>query len=188
MKRAPDSPRDHATTAGAGLADRPRNGGFTEREFRDALGLFATGVAVVTALGRDRRKIGMTVNSFTSVSLEPPLVSFNVAKSLNSISEWLVAEAFAVNLLAENQDAVSSGFARAHADKWGGVESIAGHTSCPVLRAKLAVFECEKYACHEAGDHYIMLGKVIHFEIERAAPPLLYFGGRYRKLGDPFRD
>jgi flavin reductase (DIM6/NTAB) family NADH-FMN oxidoreductase RutF len=157
---------------------------FSEREFRDALGMFATGVAVVTSLDRQQRKIGITVNSFTSVSLDPPLVSFNLAKSLSGISDWLAATEFAINLLMEDQDVISSRFARPNTDKWSGVEANSGLASCPVLRTKLAAFECERFDCHEAGDHYIMIGKVVQFTVELGAIPLLYFGGRYRKLGD----
>ena len=154
-----------------------------ERAFRDALGLFATGVAVVTTITVDGRKLGLTVNSFTSVSLDPPLISINLAKQLRSIQDWLAADSFAVNLLSENQEAVSSGFARSQSDKWACAECVQGKTSNPILRTKLAAFECQKYACHAVGDHYILIGRVVHFEIERDAFPLLFYSGRYRKLG-----
>lgn len=161
---------------------------FTEREFRSALGVLPTGVAVVTTLCEDGRKIGITVNSFTSVSLNPPLVSFNLDKRLESLPAWLNARSFAINFLNENQDAVSSTFARARIDKWLGTDCQPGVTTSPVFRFKLAVFECEKFACHEAGDHFIMIGKVIHFEVEDGAKPLLYHRGLYRRLGEPLRN
>lgn len=157
---------------------------FTQHEFRSALGLLPTGVAVVTTLCDDERKIGITVNSFTSVSLNPPLVSFNLDKRLQSLPVWLDSKAFAINFLTEEQDAVSSTFARAQIDKWLGTDSKPGVTSSPVFHLKLAAFECEKFACHEAGDHFIMIGRVLHFEVEDSARPLLFHRGLYRKLGE----
>lgn len=161
------------------------SGSFTPREFRDALGLFPTGVAIVTTCAADGRRSGLTVNSFTSVSLDPPLVSFNLAKSLRSIDDWTNARTFAVNLLHESQDEVSTGFARAQTDKWASAECVDGVMRNPVLASHLAVFECERYACYEAGDHLIMLGRVVHFRIGEEAPPLVFFRGKYRKIGGP---
>jgi len=156
---------------------------FDSRAFRNALGLFPTGVAVVTTLAPDQRKVGLTVNSFTSVSLSPPLVSFNLAKSLRSISDWLDAEAFAVNLLRHNQQLISSDFARAQADKWANTEHTAGRTSSPILSSNLASFECVKFACHEVGDHYIMIGKVVRFVVAPDAEPLVFYRGTYCRVG-----
>jgi flavin reductase (DIM6/NTAB) family NADH-FMN oxidoreductase RutF len=158
---------------------------FSDRQFRQALGLFPTGVAVVTGLARDQRKLGVTVNSFTSVSLSPPLISFNLDKKLKSIDEWLSADFFAVHFLAEGQEAISGGFACAEKDKWIGLNAVSGVTPCPLLQSKLAVFECEQFAHHEAGDHFIMIGKVLHFSIDQEARPLLYHGGSYRRLAQP---
>ncbi len=156
------------------------------KAFRNALGLFPTGVAVITTMTSDLRKVGLTVNSFTSVSLDPPLVSFNLAKNLHSIDDWLRADVFAVNLLRDNQDRVSNGFARARTDKWIHADCFAGRTSCPILSPNLATFECEKFACHGAGDHYIMIGKVVHFAAEDVdAAPLVFYRGAYRNIGDP---
>jgi 3-hydroxy-9,10-secoandrosta-1,3,5(10)-triene-9,17-dione monooxygenase reductase component len=170
---------------GAGeQAEAPLQASFTPREFRDALGLYPTGVAIVTTGAGESRR-GMTVNSFTSVSLDPPLVSFNLAKSLRSIDTWLNAQTFAINLLHESQNDISSGFARALADKWSCADCVEGVTQNPVLASHLAVFECERYACYEAGDHVIMLGRVVHFTVGQEAPPLVFYRGKYRKIGDP---
>lgn len=166
-------------------SETPTNLPFTEREFRSALGALPTGVAVVTTLCEEGRKIGITVNSFTSVSLNPPLVSFNLDKRLESLPAWLGTKFFAINFLNENQDAVSSTFAQARTDKWLDANDGPGVTKSPVFRFKLAVFECEQFACHEAGDHFIMIGKVLHFEVEDDAKPLLYHRSLYRKLGTP---
>ncbi len=154
-----------------------------QREFRRALALFPTGVAVVTTLAPDRRKIGVTVNSFTSVSLAPPLISFNLAKSLRSIADWLQADEFAVNLLRHNQASLSDGFAGALSDKWSLAESVAGATSSPILTSNLATFECEKFACYEVGDHFIMIGRVIHFRAENDEEPLVFYRGTYCRVG-----
>lgn len=156
---------------------------FDSKQFRAALGLFPTGVAVVTSLASDQRKIGLTVNSFTSVSLRPPLVSFNLAKGLLSISDWLSVEEFAVNLLRHDQEVISSDFARSQSDKWSNAEHTAGMTSSPILTSNLASFECIKYACHEIGDHYIMIGKVLRFAVAPDAEPLVFYRGAYCRVG-----
>jgi flavin reductase (DIM6/NTAB) family NADH-FMN oxidoreductase RutF len=157
---------------------------FSAREFRNALGMFPTGVAVVTANAPGGRQIGVTVNSFTSVSLDPPLISFNVAKTLGSYDDLRQAETFAVNLLTDAQSRVSTGFARSQSDKWAGTMSRSGVTQNPVLLPHLAVFECARYAAHEAGDHLIIIGRVLHFEAADNETPLVFFRGRYRGVGD----
>jgi flavin reductase (DIM6/NTAB) family NADH-FMN oxidoreductase RutF len=158
--------------------------GFTEREFRNALGQFPTGVAIVTARKADGRRIGVTVNSFTSVSLNPPLISFNLAKSLGSMADWLAIDAFAINLRGEGQHEISNSFARANTDKWACTSCFDGLTASPILIPNLAAFECEKFACHEAGDHIIVLGKVLRFEVDAQAEPLVFHRGGYRKFGE----
>lgn len=156
---------------------------FDSKQFRAALGLFPTGVAVVTSLASGRRKIGLTVNSFTSVSLRPPLVSFNLAKSLLSISDWLSVEEFAVNLLRHDQEVISSDFAHSQSDKWSNAKHTAGTTSSPILTSNLASFECMKFACHEIGDHHIMIGKVLRFTVASDAEPLVFYRGAYCRVG-----
>ena len=157
---------------------------FSAREFRNALGMFPTGVAVITARAPTGRPIGITVNSFTSVSLDPPLISFNLAKTLASFEELCQCETFVVNLLTEEQSTVSTGFARANTDKWACANSRIGHTENPVLVPHLAVFECARFAIHEAGDHLIVIGRVLRFEINEDAAPLVFFRGRYRGVGN----
>jgi flavin reductase (DIM6/NTAB) family NADH-FMN oxidoreductase RutF len=157
---------------------------FSPRQFRNALGMFPTGVTVVTARSARGRQIGVTVNSFTSVSLDPPLVLFNLSVSLASLSELLRADTFAVNVLTDRQSELSARFARAQTDKWASASSRPGRaTTCPVLVPHLAVFECSRYAAHEAGDHVIVIGRVLHFECNESASPLLFFRGRYRGVG-----
>ena len=160
------------------------NGGFSPRQFRDALGMFPTGVTVVTARSPRGHQLGITVNSFTSVSLDPPLVLFNLSTSLASLSELLQIDTFAVNVLTDSQSELSARFACAQSDKWASASSRPGRaTPCPVLVPHLAVFECARYAAHEAGDHMIVIGRVLHFECNESASPLLFFRGRYRGVG-----
>lgn len=155
----------------------------SKRDLRDALGFFPTGVTVVTAKAPGGHNIGVTVNSFSSVSLEPALVSFNLGKHLLSLNDLLNAEAFAVNILQEHQTAISGTFARPNADKWAGVECIPGKTNCPILAEHLATFECIPHAHHEAGDHFIFVGHVEHITINSDANPLVFYRGKYRVLG-----
>ena len=158
---------------------------FSPRQFRDALGLFPTGVTVVTARSPGGRLIGVTVNSFTSVSLDPPLILFNLARSLASLSELMQADVFAVNVLTDRQRDLSARFARARSDKWATPISRPGRvTGCPVLVPHLAAFECARYAAHEAGDHMIVVGRVLDFECNENASPLLFFRGGYRGVGE----
>jgi flavin reductase (DIM6/NTAB) family NADH-FMN oxidoreductase RutF len=159
--------------------------GFSSRELRNALGMFPTGVTVVTARTAAGRQLGVTVNSFTSVSLDPPLISFCLARSLASLPELLKVDAFVVNVLTDEQREISAGFACANADKWARATARIGRVAhAPVLVPHLAAFECSRFAVHEAGDHVIVLGRVLHFEINESAAPLVFFRGGYRGVGE----
>lgn len=157
---------------------------FSQREFRDALGVFPTGVAVVTAATPGGLELGITVNSFASVSLDPPLVSFNVARTLKSFDEFMQCKAFAVNVLREEQSALSHGFGRPNGEKWATVERRVGRTACPILEPHLAAFECESYATFEAGDHVIIVGRVVHFEVSDTGSALVFYRGAYHRVGE----
>lgn len=156
--------------------------GFTPRQLRSALGLFPTGVTVVTASSAAQRRVGITVNSFTSVSLEPPLISFNLARNLGSLAELLEVESYVVNVLTAAQAEISASFACAATDKWAAAACRIAPGGNPVLMPHVAYFECERYAVHEAGDHLIFLGRVTNFEINDQEAPLVYFRGQYRSL------
>ena len=150
-----------------------------ERQFRNVLAEYATGVTIVTALAKTGEKIGMTMTSFNSVSLDVG----NNALSLNALRE---ADAYVVNILARTQEHLSNKFARAASDKWAGVHHTEGHKGAPRLTNALAQFECEPYACHEGGDHLIFLGRVVNFRTsDTAAEPLLFFRGRYHSVAGP---
>lgn len=160
---------------------------------RRALGRYPTGVAVVTALAGGER-IGMTVNSFASVSLDPPLVQFSVNRAAHSYRLWTTAPHFVVNLLRHDQADLSHRFARPLVDKWSGVRHQAGVGGAPVLANALCVFECSTWAQYDGGDHVILLGKVETLTAPdgEGPEPLVFHAGSYRKLaregGESARD
>lgn len=157
---------------------------FTERSFRDALGLFPTGVAVVTTVTSDGTRIGATVSSFNSVSLSPPLVLFSIARTSKSFAAWSEADTYAINILHEHQHAVSTRFARSLAEKWQGIVPVAGRTGAPLIPDALASFECESYARYDGGDHLILVGKVCALTATIADDfhPLIFYKGAYQKI------
>ncbi|SDG78616.1 flavin reductase family protein [Roseospirillum parvum] len=150
------------------------------RAFRSALGLFATGVTVVTTGDGGGRTAGMTVNSFSSVSLDPPLILWCLGKGSPSQPVFEAAGHFAVNVLAAGQEALSTQFARP-GDKFAGVDWRPGRFGDPLIEGAIATFECRTTARHDAGDHLILVGQVAHFD-HRDGEPLLFFGGRYGRL------
>ena len=160
---------------------------FTSGEFRKALGVFPTGVAVVTARAPDGLLQGMTVSSFNSVSLEPPLVLFSVARTVQSFSAWQTANVWGISVLGETQDGLSTRFAQSGVGKWLGFEPITGATGVPLIPGALAHFECERYALHDGGDHLIFVGRVLGLgrPAGSASRPLVFFSGRYHQIHRP---
>jgi flavin reductase (DIM6/NTAB) family NADH-FMN oxidoreductase RutF len=162
---------------------------FDQRAFRNALGSFPTGVAIITTTGADGRPVGLTCNSFSSVSLDPPLVSWGLRMSSKSLDAFRGAGAFAINILAEDQKELSARFASgAIADKFEGVDWRGGHAGLPVISGCVAAFECEKFAEHEAGDHVLFLGRVAKFEHGRQEPSLVFYKGAYMMLAESLRE
>src|SRR6266446_4073088 len=155
------------------------------REFRDALGWFATGVTVITTRSKEGDLVGFTANSFTSVSLDPPLVLFSLNRGAQSLPIFEGCAHFAVNILAEHQAELSSRFATASHDKWEGVAVETWENGCPILADALANFECAVHAVHDGGDHRIFLGRVLRMQARGAGKPLLFSRGAYRLLGGP---
>jgi flavin reductase (DIM6/NTAB) family NADH-FMN oxidoreductase RutF len=151
------------------------------RTLRDALGRFATGVAVVTTTSPGGRRTGVTVNSFTSVSLDPALVLWCLSESAPSVPAFLRAGRFAVNVLASGQEELSQRFARPAPDKFAGVETRLTPSGLPVLAGALAYFACRTVTTYEAGDHRLFIGEVEHFQGQEGEP-LVFHGGRYREL------
>lgn len=156
---------------------------------RAVLGRFATGVAVVTAFGPDGGPLGMTVNSFTSVSLDPPLVLYCANRASRLFPAFTQARAFAVNILAESQDEVSRRFARQGLDRFGALRYEAGEAGAPVLADSIAVLECTTESVVPAGDHALVLGRVsAAAAVAGAAAPLVFYDGAYRRLDDRHAD
>ncbi|GGK93009.1 flavin reductase [Planomonospora parontospora subsp. parontospora] len=149
------------------------------RSLREALGQYATGVAVVTAAAPGGDRAGVTVNSFTSVSLDPPLVLWCLTRNSPSVPVFLRAGRFAVNVLAEDQDHLSRRFATPLPDKFAGVETLPGPGGAPLLAGTLAYFACRTATVHEAGDHLILIGEVERFH-RAEGEPLVFHAGRYR--------
>jgi len=156
--------------------------GHDPRTLRDALGCFATGVTVVTCLDPDGKPAGLTVNSFTSVSLDPPLLLVCLAKSALSTAALIEAEHFAVNVLQTGQRPASIRFSTRDEDRFGTTRWSCGEAGAPILEESLGVFECDRHAVHEAGDHHILVGQVVKASFDARLDPLLYFRGSYRRL------
>ncbi len=155
--------------------------GSDARTLRDALGCFATGVTIVTAATADG-PIGLTANSFTSLSLNPPLLLVCIANGAGSAAALRLADHFAVNILQIGQQPVSNRFAGKGQDRFAATDWQPGEMGAPVLNGSLSTFECAREALHEGGDHFILVGRVHKATFEPRRDPLLYFRGRYRRL------
>jgi len=147
---------------------------------RDVMGRFATGVTVVTAMDGGR-PVGFTCQSFVSLSLEPPLVALAPAKTSTSWPRIRRAGSFCVNVLSDRQAAVCRAFARSGGDKFTGVDWRPGVTGAPVLRSTLAWVECRLEAIHDAGDHELVVGRVLALHTGEGTP-LLFYRSRFARL------
>lgn len=156
--------------------------GSDARTFRDALGCFATGVTIITAMTPDGTPIGLTANSFTSVSLDPPLLLVCIANGAGSAPILREAERFAVNVLQIGQQPTSNRFAGKGEDRFAATPWELGEFGTPVLTGSLSSFECARDAVHDGGDHFILVGRVLKAMFEPRRDPLLYFRGKYRRL------
>lgn len=156
--------------------------GSDPRTLRDALGCFATGVTVVTAMDADGNPVGLTANSFTSVSLDPPLLLVCIAKTSSSLKLMEKADHFAVNVLQIGQQPVSNVFAKSGEDRFSDTPWQVGQNGAPILTGALVNFECRRHAEHDGGDHVILVGHVERARYEPRRDPLLYFKGKYRRL------
>ncbi|PSJ56896.1 flavin reductase family protein [Pseudaminobacter soli (ex Li et al. 2025)] len=149
--------------------------------FRAALRAFPTGVAVVTTAVADQR-CGMTINSFNSVSLDPPMILWSASKLAPSLPLFLEAGRFAVNVLAADQEHLSKRFAAPSDDKFAGVELRYGRTGLPLLEGAAAHFECDLATTYEGGDHLILLGRVVALMQVNEPMPLVFALGGYQRL------
>ena len=150
-----------------------------ERPFRDALGRFATGVTLVTA-DSEIGPLGITANSFSSVSLDPPLVLWSPARASRRFEAFARAEHFAIHVLRADQEEIARRFAH-HGTAFDGLDMTLSPEKVPLLQDVLARFECELEALHDAGDHAIIVGRV-HSARLSDGEPLVFAGGRYRTL------
>ena len=157
---------------------------FDTHTFRETLGLFVTGVTIITTLNKDGEPVGITANSFNSVSLDPPLVLWSVGFSSRSLGAFETAENFAVHILRDDQADLSQKFAKSGHDKFANLPMKTGIGGVPLLVDCAARLECSIYGKHPAGDHIIFVAKVEHLASDPEAMPLVYHGGRYAELSD----
>lgn len=156
---------------------------FDSISFRNALGSFATGVTIVTTRDADGRDVGLTANSFNSVSLNPPMVLWSLAKTSKALGAFMDGDSFAVHILSASQQELSGKFARSGTDKFAGLEIRRGNGDVPLLDGCTAVFECKTTFRYEGGDHVIFVGEVLSFD-NNGLPPLVFHSGAYKLVLD----
>jgi flavin reductase (DIM6/NTAB) family NADH-FMN oxidoreductase RutF len=154
---------------------------FDTKAFRQALGCFPTGVAVVTACG-EAADIGITVNSFTSVSLDPPLVMWCIDRKSDRFNGFTGTGRYTISILGTKHQAVSARLAKQGEHSLENLTLTQTESGPPALADALAVFECENHAVHDGGDHAILLGRVVRFFRQEAGDPLVFFRGKYGAL------
>ena len=152
---------------------------FSPREFRSALGAFATGVTIVTARTPAGELVGFTANSFNSVSLDPPLVLWSLSRQARSMAALSTGSHYAINVLAADQRPLAELFASKGVDRWSGVNFVDGVAGAPLLAGATASFECFNRSRYDEGDHVIFVGEVERCTHRAGAAPLLYHGGKY---------
>ena len=153
--------------------------GFSVPEFRASLAMFATGVTIVTARTAGGELVGLTANSFNSVSLSPPLVLWSLSQAASSMAAFTTGSHYAINILAADQKELAERFASKRVDRWEGVAFTDGVAGAPVLTGAVATFECFNRSRYEEGDHVIFVGEVERCRHEANASPLLYHGGKF---------
>lgn len=152
---------------------------FSQREFRASLAMFATGVTIVTARTAEGALIGLTANSFNSVSLQPPLVLWSLAQAAGSMAALSTGSHYAINILAADQKELAERFASRREDRWKDVPFTEGVGGAPLLTGAAATFECFNRSRYEEGDHVIFVGEVERCTHRAGAAPLLFHGGRF---------
>src|SRR5580692_1464003 len=175
-----DAPKHPADPANELASD---NAAIDPRDFRNALGSFATGVTIITAVTAEGKPYGVTCNSFASVSLNPPLVLWSLGMFSQGLSTFQNASHFAVNVLGVSQQALASKFAKSSGEKFAGVEWTPGLGNAPILADSVATFQCRAASRYYGGDHIIFLGAVEAYSYNRREPLLFARGGYGRFLG-----
>lgn len=161
--------------------NQPYQASFDPRALRDTLGEFATGVTVVTARDAEGQPVGVTINSFASVSLDPPLVLWSLGLHAKSLATFESCSHYAINVLAADQAGLSERFSQSGGKRFVGLEAKVGAGGTPLLPGCCAWFECRNELRYPGGDHVILVGYVENFQREEK-PPLVFHGGRYRSL------
>ncbi len=152
---------------------------FSALEFRAALGMFATGVTIVSARTADGDLVGLTANSFNSVSLDPPLVAWSLSQRSLSLRAFRRGSHYAINVLAAEQRDLALRFAAPVGDRWAGVAWRPGVAGAPLIEGAVAHFECFNRGRHDEGDHLLFIGQVEHCDHRPGASPLLFHGGQF---------
>lgn len=152
---------------------------FSPSEFRSALGMFATGVTIVTARTGGGKLVGLTANSFNSVSMSPPLVLWSLARSAGSLAAFSAGSHYAINILSADQQDLARQFAAKELDRFAGVQFLAGAGGAPLIQGAAATFECFNRSRYEEGDHVIFVGEVERCSYQPGASPLLFHGGKF---------
>jgi flavin reductase (DIM6/NTAB) family NADH-FMN oxidoreductase RutF len=152
------------------------------RQFRDCMGCFATGVAVMTAIDFAGGPAGLTVNSFASVSLDPPLILWSLRRDSRILPAFQASPGFIVNILAADQAELSTHFAGKSRENWANIRYEPGLYGIPRLSGVHAALECEKHAKYEGGDHVIFVGRPVVVDADSQAKPLVFYRGRYRDV------
>lgn len=172
-RSCPDGQRGCASVTSKAVGDR---------DFRGTLGRFATGVTVITALAPDGEPIGVTISSFNSVSLEPPLILWSLSLNSPNLETFRQASHYAVNVLSVDQQEISDRFASRSNKRFEGILRHAGLGGVPLLEGCCAVFECTNEAHYPGGDHLIFVGHVERFALGEAVRPLIFHSGRYCQI------
>lgn len=149
---------------------------------RDAIGCFATGITIVAALAPDGAPIGLTANSFASVSLDPPRLLVTISNTAGSALALQQASHFAINVLQIGHQQASNRFADEGEDRFAATSWQAGETAVPLLFGSFGALECKRYAIREGGDHFVLFGEIVRAQYEPRRDPLPYFRGKYRRL------
>jgi len=152
---------------------------FSLPEFRSALGMFATGVTIVTARTAQGGLVGLTANSFNSVSMSPPLVLWSLARTAGSMAAFSTGSHYAINILSASQQDLARQFAAQGVDRFANVEFTHGTEGAPLIKGAVATFECFNRSQYEEGDHVIFVGEVERCAFQQGASPLLYHGGKF---------
>ncbi len=154
------------------------DGALDGRQLRNALGRFPTGVTVITTRGPDGKREGLTANSFSALSLDPPLVLWSIVRKSASLAGFIASGHFAINVLASDQSHLSHHFATPNTDKFAGLDVLEGVGGSPLLPGTLASFECQTEQTIEGGDHLLFVGRV-HRIRYRNGEPLIFNAGKY---------